>query len=239
LFIPLFGRLSDIMGRRLVVGFGFVVLAATGFPFFALIQPGWPLGLWIGLLLANGLALAAVFAPIATLLAELLPSSYRYSGLALSRETGNAIGAAVIPPMAVVLSSDGATTTLSVVLIALAALGMLGLLALPRLGNQEPAQQASGSGTEPPARPVEATVAADEQPCATRAGSGTSRERRPRRDAAGCGPSSGARDGHSRPGRAREDAGDRRDGAAPRLEPSTDTDDPQRARDVLLMSSTP
>jgi MFS transporter, MHS family, shikimate and dehydroshikimate transport protein len=163
LFIPLFGWLSDIVGRRLVVGFGFVVLAAMGFPFFALIQPGWPLGLWIGMLLANGLALAAVFAPIATLLAELLPSSYRYSGLALSRETGNAIGAVVVPPVAVVLSSDGTTTTLSLVLIALAALGILGLLALPRAGNHELAQEASESGLEPPARHVVVTIGADEQ----------------------------------------------------------------------------
>jgi MFS family permease len=81
----------------------------------------------------------AVYAPVGTLLSERLPASYRYSGLALSRETGNVIGAAAIPPLAVYLSFVmTGTAALSLLVIGLALLGILTMLFLPAPSRVDP-----------------------------------------------------------------------------------------------------
>ncbi|HEV7976099.1 MFS transporter [Amycolatopsis sp.] len=136
-FVPIFGWLSDIVGRRAVVGGGFLLLIVMVFPYFALIRPNWPLGLWIGIFATNGIGLAAVFAPITTYLAEMLPPTYRFSGIALGRESGVALGSAIIPPLAVLLTADGSTTALSILLIGLSVLGIGGMLAIPRILRRE------------------------------------------------------------------------------------------------------
>lgn len=135
LCVPIFGWMSDVVGRRTVIIAGFLLAGAMAFPFFGLIRPDWPIGLWLGLFVCNGLAVGAVYAPVGTLLSERLPARYRYSGLALSRETGNVIGAAAIPPLAVYLSyATAGTTALSLVVVGLAILGVVSMLALPKPG---------------------------------------------------------------------------------------------------------
>jgi MHS family shikimate/dehydroshikimate transporter-like MFS transporter len=152
LVTPFFGWLSDQIDRRIVVGSGFVLLVLFAYPFFWLIQPGWPLGMMIGVVLTQGIAISAIFAPISTLMAERLPPQVRFSGLALSRETGNAIGSAVFPVLAVVLTSTGATDGLSLLLVVLAVVGLLAVTVIPR------------AQPEPDAALSEKTVAGTREP---------------------------------------------------------------------------
>jgi MFS transporter, MHS family, shikimate and dehydroshikimate transport protein len=147
-FVPFFGWLSDIVGRRMVITGGFVWLIVMVFPYFALIQPNWPLGLWIGIFVTNGIGLAAVFAPITTYLAEMLPPTFRFSGIALGRETGVALGSAIIPPLAVLLTADGSTGALSILLIGLSVLGIGGMLAIPRILKKEAGDDAEATPAE-------------------------------------------------------------------------------------------
>ncbi|MEQ3549869.1 MFS transporter [Pseudonocardia nematodicida] len=152
LLIPAFGALSDVVGRKPVVAFGMLVSAATAFPTFMLVQPGWPLGLWLAMFLGNGVGVAAIFAPVGTLVAEIFASQHRYSGMGLARETGNMIGAAVVPVLAVQLSFMGAgTTPLSLLLLGLAALGLVGVLAAPR--PHAPAASPGGPPVSATSRP--------------------------------------------------------------------------------------
>ncbi|NKQ56735.1 MHS family MFS transporter [Amycolatopsis sp. K13G38] len=128
LLIPVFGWLSDILGRRVVITIGLVASGALAFPGFGLIQPGWPAGLWLAMFLGNGVAASAIVAPAGPLVTELFPAQYRYSGMGLAREFGNMLGAACIPLLAVRLSySNNPATAVGLMLVVLAALGLGGV----------------------------------------------------------------------------------------------------------------
>ncbi|GAA2892981.1 MFS transporter [Pseudonocardia halophobica] len=130
---PVFGALSDRIGLRPVIAFGLAFSAVLAFPFFALVRGDWPPGLFIAMILANGVAATAIVAVAGTLVTELFDPGVRYSGMGLARETGNMIGAAATPLLAVQLAHLGAGTwPLSLLLVALSAIGGLGLLAVRR-----------------------------------------------------------------------------------------------------------
>lgn len=129
-----FGWLSDHVDRRVVMLAGLGLSVALAFPFFGLIRVDWPVGLWIGMFLGNGVAVAALFGPMGTYAAELLPGRLRYSAMGVARETGNMIGAAVVPLVAAHIAAGvSGTLGLSSLLILVAVLGAAGfLLASPR-----------------------------------------------------------------------------------------------------------
>ncbi|TCK21992.1 MFS transporter [Pseudonocardia endophytica] len=131
LLTPVFGALSDRFGRPALILFGLVASAAMAFPLFALIRADFPPGLWIAMILANGVAASAIVATAGTLVTELFGPGIRFSGMGLARETGNMIGAAAVPLLAVQLAYlDAGTWPMSVLLLALSAVGLLGLLAV-------------------------------------------------------------------------------------------------------------
>jgi MHS family shikimate/dehydroshikimate transporter-like MFS transporter len=128
-----FGALSDRVDRRVVMLGGVALSIALAFPFFGLIQPGWPEGLWLGMFLGNGVAVAALFGPMGTYAAALLPEGLRYSAMGLARETGNMLGAAVVPLVAVQLAFGSTSTVpLSMLMVLVAVLGGLGFVLAPR-----------------------------------------------------------------------------------------------------------
>ncbi|MFC4944239.1 MFS transporter [Pseudonocardia sp. GCM10023141] len=131
---PSFGALSDRAGRIPVILGGLGLVAVTAFPLFALVRPGWPFGLVLAMIIGNGVAVAAMVAPVGRLITELFPATHRYSAMGLANETGIAVGGAVVPPLAVYLAylPGAGTTALSLLLIAVAALGVAGLALLPR-----------------------------------------------------------------------------------------------------------
>ncbi|MFD4196838.1 MFS transporter [Amycolatopsis thermoflava] len=140
LLIPVFGWLSDLVGRRPVITFGLLASGVLAFPFFVLLQPDWPFGLWLAMFLGNGVAASAIVAPAGTLVTELFSTQYRYSGMGLAREFGNMLGAACIPLLAVQLAGvDGETTALSVMLVVLALVGLAGV-AITRAGHDTTSQ---------------------------------------------------------------------------------------------------
>jgi MHS family shikimate/dehydroshikimate transporter-like MFS transporter len=152
LLTPVFGWLSDKVGRIVILAGGLLLLIAMAFPVFLLLQPDWPAGFAIALIFGCSISVAALLAPIGRLMSELFAVRHRYTGMGLATETGTAIGGAVVPPLAVYLSYvDGAgTTPLSLLIIGLALLALLGLLLLPRryAGLAEPVDETPGGRPE-------------------------------------------------------------------------------------------
>jgi MFS family permease len=142
LLTAFFGWLSDKVGRVVIIAGGLVLMLVMAFPIFMLIQPDWPVGFLLALLLGNSIIVASMVAPFGRLAAEHFPVRHRYTGMGLAFETGTAIGGAAIPPLAVYLSYvEGAgTTPLSLLIVGVAGLGLLGLFVLPRTkaGLEEP-----------------------------------------------------------------------------------------------------
>ncbi len=94
--IPLFGRLSDRLGRRPVYLAGAIGAAAWMLVFFALLDRN-AFG-WMALAATGGLVChAAMYGPQAAFVAEMFGTRMRYSGASLSYQVSGVLGGAVAP----------------------------------------------------------------------------------------------------------------------------------------------
>jgi MFS family permease len=98
--IPMFGALSDVLGRRPVYIFGAVFSALMSFPLFMLLETKSPqlTALAIGLGLAVGHA--AMYGPQASFLSELFSTKVRYSGVSLGYNLASVFAGALSPLIA-------------------------------------------------------------------------------------------------------------------------------------------
>ncbi|MDD1962484.1 MFS transporter [Pseudomonas sp. 39004] len=88
---PLFGYLSDRLGRRSVLTFGSVVMALGLFAFFELVGMK-SFGIALFAYSLTGLLMGATQGPIPAFLGEQFPRSMRYSGISASYQVGAALG---------------------------------------------------------------------------------------------------------------------------------------------------
>ncbi|TDU30473.1 MFS transporter [Arthrobacter sp. JUb115] len=116
------GLLADKIGRKRTYQIGFIVLAASLFPVFALVNSG-SLGL---LYLAFGLfsiGLGLTYGPQAALYSELFPASVRFSGVSISYAIGAIVGGAFAPTIAQALvQATGGTTAVAIYLLIVVAI---------------------------------------------------------------------------------------------------------------------
>ena len=97
--IPLFARLSDVIGRRPVYAFGGLGLAAWSFALFPLLGSGENLSIMIALVV--GLVLhGAMYGPQAAFIAELFPTRIRYSGVSLAYQLTSIVAGSLAPIIA-------------------------------------------------------------------------------------------------------------------------------------------
>ncbi len=89
---PVYGALSDRIGRRPLNLFSVVFTAAFAFPFFALLDTREPALIWVALIVATSLGFAPMIAVQPSFYAELFGARVRYTGFAASREIGAALG---------------------------------------------------------------------------------------------------------------------------------------------------
>nr|WP_241961849.1 MFS transporter [Rhodococcus opacus] len=125
ILIPLFGSLSDRVGRAPVIMFGFLYSAVFAWVGISLLSgvgtP--PLLYWVVMAAGNGIGVAAIFGPMGAYVIELFHTQHAYSGLGLGREAGNALGAAFVPVIAVALAFDDTTVWLSLLICVVSLLG--------------------------------------------------------------------------------------------------------------------
>jgi metabolite-proton symporter len=105
--IPLFGALSDRIGRRPVYLFGAFVTAAFAFPLFWMLDTGSTPLIWLALVIAFVFAHAAMYAPQAAFLSELFGTRVRYSGASLGAQLASVFAGAPAPLIATSLLQAG------------------------------------------------------------------------------------------------------------------------------------
>jgi MFS transporter, MHS family, shikimate and dehydroshikimate transport protein len=88
---PVYGDLSDRIGRRPINIFSVVFSAAFAFPYFLLIDTGQTALIWLALLVATTIGWAPMIAVQGAFYAELFGARVRYTGFAASRELGAAV----------------------------------------------------------------------------------------------------------------------------------------------------
>jgi MFS transporter, MHS family, shikimate and dehydroshikimate transport protein len=124
--IPLFGLLSDSIGRRPVYLGGAVALAAFAFPFFWMVDTANTL--WITLAISIALiAQSAMYAPQAAFFSELFGTDVRYTGASIGYQLASPLAGGLAPLICVWLlqRADGRSWGVAVYLIALSTITLI------------------------------------------------------------------------------------------------------------------
>jgi metabolite-proton symporter len=120
LAIPLFGALSDRLGRRPVYLFGACATALWAFPLFWLLDTGSPPLVWFAMIVAFVFSHAAMYGPQAAFLSELFGTRVRYSGASLGAQLAGVVAGAPAPFLATLLLARYGSSALAWYLIAMA-----------------------------------------------------------------------------------------------------------------------
>lgn len=127
---PVYGALSDRIGRKPVNIFSVVFTAAFAFPFWLLINTSEPALIWLAIAIAMSLGFAPMIAVQPTFYAELFGARVRYSGFATSREVGAALaGFAPLVAASLQLALDGAPWLIATMIVGVCVISFIAFMA--------------------------------------------------------------------------------------------------------------
>ncbi|HEX6999814.1 MAG TPA: MFS transporter [Gammaproteobacteria bacterium] len=146
--IPLFGALSDKLGRRAVIIYGTIFISVFAIPLNYMIESGIPLLAWLAVVIGICFGHNAVYSPTAALYSEIFPAHIRYSGASLGYQLGGTM-AGFVPLVATSLvdAAGGAYWPMAALIGAGGLTGLVCILLVrPAVGAQpqENAEEAEG-----------------------------------------------------------------------------------------------
>lgn len=165
--IPLFGWLSDRLGRRPVFIGGAIAAGILAFPLFAGIDSNSTAVMWLVIIgvLAGGYA--AMYGPEASFMAELFPTRVRYSGISLSSQFAGIMAGGLAPLIATaLLTRAGHYWPIAMYLIAMAAISLISALIAPETNRRSlnPHQDAKTSQQDTTRADTEAKAKLTQKP---------------------------------------------------------------------------
>ena len=129
--IPLFGALSDRLGRRVVYGGGAAAAAVLMIPYFLLLDTGNPVLVWLAIALLGGLAYSAMAGSQPAFFSELFHPRIRYTGVASARELGATVGGVVPLAATALLAAYSTGMAVAVLVIAMCVVTVAAVLWAP------------------------------------------------------------------------------------------------------------
>jgi len=118
--VPLYGALTDRIGRRPVFMFGAIMTAVLAFPLFWLFDTGSTPLIWLALLLVFLCSHAPMYAPQGAFFAELFGTNVRYSGASLGSQLAAAVAGGFSPLIATALLPKYGSTAIALYIIGMA-----------------------------------------------------------------------------------------------------------------------
>ena len=108
-FIPLFGALSDRIGRTRVYAWGSLITALASYPAFWLMvnSQGSAAQVWLAIVIPFGIFYASIYGPEAALFCELFPTRVRYSGISFVYQFSGIFASGLTPIIATALLRQG------------------------------------------------------------------------------------------------------------------------------------
>jgi metabolite-proton symporter len=135
--VPLFGWVSDRIGRRLMYAIGIVCTGLFAFPYFGLLNTK------VSWLVLVGIVVSLIFhdmqyGPQAALIAESFGTNVRYSGASLGYQFASVIAGGPAPLIAAaILAHTGSSMWISVYIIGCAVVAMIALALMPKPTSDE------------------------------------------------------------------------------------------------------
>jgi MHS family shikimate/dehydroshikimate transporter-like MFS transporter len=126
--VPLFGALSDRVGRRPLYLAGAVVTTLWAFPLFGLLNTESPILIWLAIVVGVNLGHDLMYGPQAAYFAELFGTRVRYSGASLGYQLASVFAGGFAPLIATALlaAGDGSPT---LVALYVTAMGLISVVA--------------------------------------------------------------------------------------------------------------
>jgi MHS family shikimate/dehydroshikimate transporter-like MFS transporter len=126
--VPLFGALSDRVGRRPLYLAGAVVTTLWAFPLFGLLNTESPVLIWLAIVVGVNLGHDLMYGPQAAYFAELFGTRVRYSGASLGYQLASVFAGGFAPLIATALlaAGDGSPT---LVALYVTAMGLISVVA--------------------------------------------------------------------------------------------------------------
>jgi MFS family permease len=154
--LPVFGKLSDRIGRKPVITAGIVAEIVVAFPMFWFMDTRTIPGLMVAYVLMMT-AFCAHYGPLATFLAELFGSRVRYSGLSVAYMLSGLLGSAITPIVTTaLLGATGKGSSVAWFMIGSAVVSLVALLMVAETlrANIDVIDKVPSAAAEIPAGPV-------------------------------------------------------------------------------------
>jgi len=107
IMLPIYGNLSDKIGRRRMFGVAGLLIGLLSFPAFWLMQTKEPLLIWIAITVPFALVYPAVYGPQAALFSELFDTRVRYTGISFVYQFSGIYASGLTPIIATALLPMG------------------------------------------------------------------------------------------------------------------------------------
>jgi MFS family permease len=154
--LPIYGKLSDGLGRRRLFGFAALLIGVLTFPAFWLMELKVPLLIWFAIAVPFALVYPAVYGPQAALFSELFDTRVRYTGISFVYQFSGIFASGLTPIIATALLPWGGNKPWLICLYVLvvSAISALSVYAMTDRHRQDITADETAAPVEPVLKPL-------------------------------------------------------------------------------------